>query len=99
VWRVRLLTIATSVWVHNTAGAVVCYPMRTDVDIVANFSSSDPFLDEIRTLNRNTFDSNMMSVQSDCTVLFPLQQPTPPSNPIGSDFKLCLHYPFLDDVV
>ena len=33
-------------------GAVECYPMRTDVDIVANFSSSDPFLDQLRTLNR-----------------------------------------------
>ena len=36
------------------------------VEIVANFSSSDPFLQQLRTLNRNTFDSNMMSVQSDC---------------------------------
>jgi hypothetical protein len=25
-------------------GAVECYPMRTDVDLIANFSSSDPFL-------------------------------------------------------
>ena len=47
-------------------GAVECYPMRTDVDIVANFTSSDPFLSDLRTLNRNTFDSNLMSVQSDC---------------------------------
>ena len=47
-------------------GAVECYPMRTDVDVIANFTSSDPFLSEIRTLNRNTFDSNLMSVQSDC---------------------------------
>jgi alpha-L-rhamnosidase len=50
----------------DTAGAVECYPMRTDVDIVANFTSSDPFLSDLRTLNRNTFDSNLMSVQSDC---------------------------------
>ena len=40
--------------------------MRTDVDIVANFSSSEPFFDDLRTLVRNTFDSNLMSVQSDC---------------------------------
>ena len=40
--------------------------MRTDVDLVTNFTSSDPFLTELRTLTRNTFDSNMMSVQSDC---------------------------------
>ena len=40
--------------------------MRTDVAVVANFTSSDPFLEQLRTLNRNTFDSNMMSVQSDC---------------------------------
>ena len=33
-------------------GAVECYPMRTDVDLIANFSSSDPFLDQLRTLNR-----------------------------------------------
>ena len=46
--------------------SIECYPMRTDVDLVANFSSSDPFLDRLRTLVRNTFDSNMMSVQSDC---------------------------------
>ena len=35
-------------------GAVECYPMRTDVDVVANFSSSDPFLDQLRNLNRET---------------------------------------------
>lgn len=40
--------------------------MRTDVDLVANFSSSSPALDRLRTLNRHTFDANLMSVQSDC---------------------------------
>ena len=45
---------------------VVCHPMRTDVDRVANFSSASPALDQLRTLNRRTFDANMMSVQSDC---------------------------------
>ena len=50
----------------TASDAIECYPMRTDVDLVANFTSSDPFLDDLRTLVRNTFDSNMMSVQSDC---------------------------------
>jgi alpha-L-rhamnosidase len=40
--------------------------MRSDVGRVANFTSSDTFLSELRAMNRNTFDSNMMSVQSDC---------------------------------
>ncbi|CAB9522605.1 K05989 alpha-L-rhamnosidase [Seminavis robusta] len=46
---------------------VDCFTMRTDVDvIVSNFTSSDPWLDELRTLVRNTFESNLMSVESDC---------------------------------
>lgn len=49
-----------------TDGGVECYPMRTDVEVVSNFSSSDPFLQDLRTLTRNTFDSNMMSLESDC---------------------------------
>ena len=46
--------------------SVECFTMRTDVDVVANFSSSDPWLSDLRQLVRNTFDSNLMSVQSDC---------------------------------
>ena len=45
---------------------VVCYPMRTDVPTVAAFSSSEPVLAELRALARHTFESNMMSIQSDC---------------------------------
>jgi hypothetical protein len=51
----RACTLACSVGPEE-AGAVECYPMRTDVDLIANFSSSDPFLDSLRRLNRNTFD-------------------------------------------
>lgn len=58
------LTVPHGVTVDATS--VECYPMRTDVEVIANFSSADPFLDQLRMLNRNTFDSNMMSVQSDC---------------------------------
>ena len=47
-------------------GDVHCYPMRTDVELVANVSTSSPALDRLHVLNRNTFDANMMSVQSDC---------------------------------
>jgi len=43
-----------------------CFTMRTDVDAVANFTSSDPWLSDMRQLVRNTYDSNMMSIQSDC---------------------------------
>ena len=45
---------------------VECYPMRTDVALISNFTSSEPFLTELRTLSRNTFDANLMSIQSDC---------------------------------
>ena len=43
-----------------------CFTMRTDVDAISHFSSSDPYLTNLRTLVRNTLDSNMMSVLSDC---------------------------------
>jgi hypothetical protein len=43
-----------------------CFTLRSDVDVIANFSSSDPWLNELRQFVRNTFDANMMSVQSDC---------------------------------
>merc|ERR1711871_457842 len=62
----RFIELTLPVGVMLTETSLECYPMRTDVDLVANFSSSDPFLSELRTLVRNTFDSNMMSVQSDC---------------------------------
>ena len=45
---------------------VTCYPLRTDVARVANFSSSSAQLNRLSTLNRHTFDANLMSVQSDC---------------------------------
>jgi alpha-L-rhamnosidase len=45
---------------------IECYVMRSDVDLISNFTSSDPFLAEMHTVNQNTFDSNMMSIQSDC---------------------------------
>ena len=62
----RYIEVTAPLGVSVDATSVECYPMRTDVDLVANFSSSDPVLEQLRTLNRNTFDSNMMSIQSDC---------------------------------
>ena len=62
----RYIEVTAPLGVNVDATSVECYPMRTDVDLIANFSSSDPVLEQLRTLNRNTFDSNMMSVQSDC---------------------------------
>ena len=62
----RYIEVTVPHGVAVDASSVECYPMRTDVEVVANFSSSDPFLERLRTLNRNTFDSNLMSVQSDC---------------------------------
>ena len=44
-----------------------CFTMRTDVDTVFNFSSSNDWLsNDLRQLVKNTYDSNLMSVQSDC---------------------------------
>eukprot|EP01047_Picozoa_sp_COSAG01_P055638 COSAG01_NODE_6218_length_3786_cov_2.327638_2_plen_354_part_00 len=62
----RYIEVTVPLGVTLGPDSIECYPMRTDVDLVTSFSSSDPFLDELRTLVRNTFDSNMMSVQSDC---------------------------------
>lgn len=62
----RYIEVTMPAGVMLAPDSITCYPMRTDVDLVTNFSSSDPFLTDLRTLTRNTFDSNMMSVQSDC---------------------------------
>lgn len=62
----RFIEVVVPEGVSVTQSSVECYPMRSDVDIVTNFTSSDPFLADLRQLTRNTFDSNMMSVQSDC---------------------------------
>eukprot|EP00041_Stephanoeca_diplocostata_P037610 m.1430057 g.1430057 ORF g.1430057 m.1430057 type:complete len:1055 (+) comp25071_c0_seq3:71-3235(+) len=62
----RYLEVTHPANVVVDAHAVTCVTMRTDFDVVANFTSSDPFLADLRTLARNTFESNAMSVQSDC---------------------------------
>eukprot|EP01065_Artemidia_motanka_P025898 TRINITY_DN30832_c0_g1_i1.p1 TRINITY_DN30832_c0_g1~~TRINITY_DN30832_c0_g1_i1.p1 ORF type:complete len:944 (+),score=232.22 TRINITY_DN30832_c0_g1_i1:49-2832(+) len=49
-----------------TVHAVTCHPMRSDMPTVTTFESSDPALSTLRQLNRNTYDSNLMGVQSDC---------------------------------
>ena len=50
----------------NDGLGAVCFAMRTDVKLVAHFASSDPRLGHLRTLARNTYDSNLMGLQSDC---------------------------------
>ena len=62
----RYVEVTAPAGVEVAASSVECYPMRTDVDVVTNFTSSDPFLAQLRQLVRNTFDSNLMSIQSDC---------------------------------
>lgn len=50
-------------WGPEEVGAVVCYPMRTDVDLIANISTSDPFLAELRQVRDRaaTVDCSLVS--------------------------------------
>ena len=44
----RYIELTVPHGVSVDADAVECYPMRTDVELIANFSSSDPFLEQLR---------------------------------------------------
>lgn len=49
------------------ASDIVCYPMRSDVAVISSYdTTANPLLGNISTLIRNTFESNLMSIQSDC---------------------------------
>merc|ERR1719469_796837 len=50
----RFIEVTAPRNVAVTEAAVECYPLRTDVPLVSNFSSSDPALQDLRTLTRNT---------------------------------------------
>jgi alpha-L-rhamnosidase len=43
-----------------------CYPMRSDFNVVANYTMPSTLLEQIHNLTVHTFDSNMLSVESDC---------------------------------
>jgi len=43
-----------------------CHPLRSDVAQISSFEASDPLLNAIHTLALNTFENNIVSVQSDC---------------------------------
>eukprot|EP00658_Telonema_sp_P-2_P055595 TRINITY_DN4418_c0_g1_i7.p1 TRINITY_DN4418_c0_g1~~TRINITY_DN4418_c0_g1_i7.p1 ORF type:complete len:942 (-),score=181.87 TRINITY_DN4418_c0_g1_i7:39-2864(-) len=47
-------------------GAPTCSVLRTDLDRISTFSSSAPVLAGINQIITNSYDSNLMSVQSDC---------------------------------
>ena len=44
-----------------------CFTMRTDVDVISNFTSSDPWLSQLREMVQNTFESNLMGIQTGCS--------------------------------
>ena len=46
--------------------SIVCTPMRTELDRALTYATSDPRLNAVLEASRNTFHSNLMSVQSDC---------------------------------
>jgi alpha-L-rhamnosidase len=48
------------------AAASVCFPLRSDVDIVGSFASSSALLNAVHAADVNTYECNTMSVQSDC---------------------------------
>ncbi|CAB9517107.1 Alpha-L-rhamnosidase [Seminavis robusta] len=62
----RYIEVTTPSSVRLEDVSIRCFTMRTDVDLVANFSSSDPWLSDLRQVVKNTYESNMMSLQSDC---------------------------------
>ena len=62
----RYIEVTTPTFVSLDDISIRCFTMRSGVDLVANFSSSDPWLSDLRQLVQNTYESNMMSLQSDC---------------------------------
>eukprot|EP00928_Gymnodinium_smaydae_P037929 TRINITY_DN26270_c0_g3_i1.p1 TRINITY_DN26270_c0_g3~~TRINITY_DN26270_c0_g3_i1.p1 ORF type:complete len:1010 (-),score=119.70 TRINITY_DN26270_c0_g3_i1:356-3385(-) len=66
-WRgFRYVQVDLPLGAPVSAVDVECYPMRSDLRRISNFTSSDAGLQQIRVMTRNSFDSNMMSVHSDC---------------------------------
>ena len=47
-------------------GATQCFPLRSDVAVVGAFDTASPLLNSIHRIAVNTFENNMLSVQSDC---------------------------------
>jgi hypothetical protein len=43
-----------------------CYPMRSDMKVVASYDMPSVLLNRIHNLTVQTFDSNLLSVESDC---------------------------------
>jgi alpha-L-rhamnosidase len=62
----RYIEVTLPAAVPLTNFSVECFSLRSNVDVIANLSSSDPWLSDLRGFVRNTFEANMMSVQSDC---------------------------------
>ena len=60
------------IWADDAALAALdvaasrCYPLRSDLARVGAFASSSPLLNAVHAAELVTFESNMMSVQSDC---------------------------------
>ena len=45
---------------------VECYALRSDVSTIGEFTSSNALINAIHQMEKNTFEANMMSIQSDC---------------------------------
>jgi alpha-L-rhamnosidase len=43
-----------------------CHPMRSNVAAISTFETSNPLLNDIHQIALNTFENNMVSIQSDC---------------------------------
>lgn len=52
--------------VNDLLAGVTCYPLRSNMSVAGAFESSSATLNAVHAMGLHTFESNFMSVQSDC---------------------------------